>query len=247
MSIEQTRELLCDILATDDEEVPLLSLFSITQDQADEAINKLEEYNYKYGDSFIKCNPGQYTVQKHKLLAQIYKKLQKLSARDFEKLSVIICSCLGYDELLVTRQTRDGGLDFLARKHSTIYRFSHHQYIVGQSKKYRKGTVSSSEVQTLAGAALIFSRGESLQKAKKHKDWNIASHTPFGAIFITSRFFSRDAIEQCTKCSILMMDIIDIACVLVDNITNDKLKWMHNNKISLSKVKAEIKGIEEFK
>jgi hypothetical protein len=246
MTVERTREMLLEVLSAIEEVIPVLNYFSVDQTSADELFEALVDYNSRYDDSIL-CTGNLYEIKKSGLLAQIYKSILKLSYRDFEKFCVVVCRLLGFDELLVTKHSRDGGLDFLARKNPIKYNFGNHHYIVGQAKKYKKGAVTSEEIRTLIGSVTIFDRGERLHESKQHKDWHTTSHTPRSAIFMTSSFFSKDAREQCVRSGVVALDILDLVCITSDNLVNgNSLNWLKDGKLVHSRILKELNLIDEF-
>ena len=97
------------------------------------------------------------------------EKIKNLNPYAFERLCARILKAVGYEDVEVTKKSKDGGIDGIGYLSLGLIRFK----VVFQAKRFEDAKVSTKDIDALAGT---------MTRARAEK-----------AIFITTSYFTRDA------------------------------------------------------
>ncbi len=231
MKIGDQRNLALQLLENPADQISLYDYDKLVREDKDiiDIFSFFAEYEDKFNNRYFKCDEKNGIFTKTSpIITSVSKSIRKINANNFEKLSAKICSCLGFDkEYYATQQSKDEGIDFIAFRDFSLLNIDYNEYIVGQSKHFSNDEITIKDIRELSGSVLLFSRKE-FSVSNKYSKFVIGTFTPVNVFFITSYFFSNDAISLCKKTNIVPLDIIDVICILLDGIQNKKLKWIDN-------------------
>lgn len=255
MSIDDQRTLAIKILTSRKSKINLQYEYSdyvIDQQDVIDISVFLEEYITKYESSFLSIDSklGEISLVNPDLVGSIIENIKKLTASEFEKLSGLLCKCLNYTEYFSTPVSHDQGIDFLG--YSVLYRefykesFNIREYILGQSKHYKKGLVDTKEIRELVGSIDLFKIGNFTNKKikKAYSKINLNHYSPITIAFTSNYFFSNDAHELCNQTPIIHLDLIDLMFIFLKSLDKRTIDWLSPKRnFSRAKFKNDIKNV----
>ena len=227
LSIELFRNPLKKISLYDYEEY-IKSSYDITDISA-----FLESYSDKYYLKMFEIDSERAMLYKeYKIISDVIESIRELNPNNFEKLSALICKCLGYNkDYVATKKTRDEGIDFIASTDLVEINIDYKKHAIGQSKHFDKTLVDVKDIRELAGSVLLFSRGEFSTIKDNYSRFRLGAFSNVSVFFISNYFFSEPAINLCDKSKIIALDILDIMLICSKGIKQGVLKWKTSNGI----------------
>lgn len=171
----------------------------------------------------------------YKLVPSIIRYLITADDSDFEIISAVLINHLLTEYSVVTRQSADGGVDFigkgdfskvidpslttvLSKKNNVIFR------VVGQSKRYNPKSIKikTSDIREFFGSAKLLQNAlDSNYLSGWMGDTSILKEIrladPFLLVYVTTTYYSDDAIELADKLGIIVYDIDDLAFEIIEN------------------------------
>lgn len=190
----------------------------------------LESYSTRYKVSVFSTDFANAIFEKNYSFTSILmKEIRGLSPGDFERISAIVCKCLGYSEFYGTKGSHDEGIDFIASSDFNGINIGFKNYVLGQCKHFQNNLVGTDEIRGLAGSAILFSRKEFSTFNTKYKQFSLNTFSHLNVYFMTSYFYSNDSIKLCKNTDIINLDIIDICCLCIEGIVSGKLNWCDSN------------------
>lgn len=191
----------------------------------------------------------------YKIVPSIVRYLITADDKDFELISAVLINHLLTEYSVVTRQSADGGVDFigkgdfskvidpelntiLSKKKNVIFR------VVGQSKRYNPKSIKikTSDIREFFGSAKLLQNAlDSNYLSGWMGDSSILKEIrladPFLLVYLTTTYYSDDAIELAEKLGILVYDIDDLAFEIVEhtigveNEVFDEVKFLKEIKL----------------
>lgn len=178
----------------------------------------------------------------YSVFPNIFRSLEKMSDINFEKFSAYYIRLHLSDFSFVTRRSGDGGIDFMGngifknfvnisgnpidlKNKSITFK------IIGQSKRYKiKNPIGPKDIREFLGSTKIM---QDALNPNKENAWlgerNVLEQLkladPFIYIFLTTSYYSEDAVKLANKLGIYIYDIDDIIFDLINHsigITNGK-------------------------
>lgn len=190
----------------------------------------------------------------YSVFPEIVRYMIRMADDDFEKFSGKYIQLHFSDFAFVTRKSGDGGIDFMGNgifkkllnlsgtpvdlKNKTMS-FK----IIGQSKRYKpENAIGPKEIREFLGSVKILQEAlhpnkESAWLGQQEVLSKLKLADPFIYTFLTTSYFSEDAVSLSNKLGIYIYDIDDMIFDLIENsigITNDKFnvvafeKWCRN-------------------
>jgi len=146
-----------------------------------------------------------------------------------KKQQQFLCDTLNYSNYYGTKVSKDEGIDFIADRKDNDY-LNTEEILFGQCKHFDNKLVTVGEIRELAGATTLFKKGEFMSdKSYISIVKKIKSHSSLKTLFVTSYFFSKEAIEVCNKSGIVPIDIIDLIYLFFKGLKENKYKWTDKN------------------
>ena len=212
----------------------------------DKYFSLLDEYNVKHSNTYFDYSAETNIVKKNNpLISTLFNSISALKPGEFEKLSAIVCKCMGYEYFKATQPTHDQGIDFLARKDIQEITTIRKDYIFGQSKHFGNKLVKTMEIRELAGSVYLFKRKEFALKGTIYVGHDIKSFTSVKVFFITSYFFSDPAQRLCNRTNILHFDIVDVICICIGGLNKGLIDWFDaSKKFDQTKFDEDLANIE---
>ncbi len=179
-----------------------------------------------------------------------YRYMTNMPDNDFEKFSAKYINLHFSDFSFATRKSGDGGIDFIGNgTFKKLQNFSGTLVdlknknisfrIVGQSKRYKpSNAIGPKEIREFLGSVRILQEAANPNKVNAwlgQKDVlsKIKLAEPFIYTFLTTSYYSDDAVKLATKLGIYIYDIDDLIFDLIENnigIFNDKFVVTHFEK-----------------
>jgi hypothetical protein len=167
-----------------------------------------------------------------------FEELQKLSPYDFELLCKQVLKLIGAKDVILTKQTKDEGLDFYGRlsvvdliASSSVFRFRPFEsfleiWLIGQAKHYRNTKVATPDLRELVGSVeLASARAFSSSDPDKYPDLQIRVADPVFMLFFTTGEISVEGWRLIDRSGIVAMNGEMLATFLADHdvaITEEK-------------------------
>ncbi len=171
---------------------------------------------------------------KYNVFPRFYHHLIKMNDYLFEKFSGKYIELLFCDFSFVSRKSSDGGIDFLGKGNfnkvlnikglpvnlkSKDIAFK----IIGQSKRYKpENAIGPKEIREFLGSVKILQESTNPSKVSAWQgQMNVLEKVkladPFLYIFITTSYYTKDAVDLANKLGIYIFDIDDLIFDLIDN------------------------------
>lgn len=170
---------------------------------------------------------------KYGSFSNYYYYLEKIDDNDFEKFSAKYINELFCDFSFVTRKSSDGGIDFIGNGTFTkLLNISNFPInlksksltfkIIGQSKRYAiRNKIGTKEIREFLGSVKIL---QDALNPYKESAWlgdqsvlnKLKLAEPFVYLFITTSYYSKEAMKLCQSLGIYFYDIDDIIFDLID-------------------------------
>ncbi len=206
----------------------------------------LEKYSTKYKELIFEIdNANALFIKKHSFLHLLLDQIIKLSPSEFEKLSAVVCSCLGYENFYGTKVSHDQGIDFIAQSNFDKLNIDIKHCILGQCKHFENNLVGTGEIRQLAGSVILFSRKEFSTVNPKYTRFLLNTFSHIHVYFMASYFYSEESIRLCRSTDIIYLDIIDICCLCAQGIIQKKIDWIYpSGELNLTNLKNDINFVE---
>lgn len=205
-----------------------------------------ENYQSKYNYVFVETDDKNGIIKKmNPHISALTKAIRGLNNEQFEKVSAIICQCLGFGDFhAATPSKKDEGIDFIAFRDNSLLKIDNKEYVVGQSKHFIELEIGTKEIRELSGSVLLFSRKEFSTSRDKYSEFKLGAFSPVHVLFIANYFFSREAIKLCKATSIIPLDIIDIIGICIQGINEGIVNWLDTNgKIDITRIEKDIDDV----
>lgn len=249
--MRKERALLYNVLVDPDQHINLNNYNELAEKRGliEKIYPLIDIYNSKHSTQYFNYSTNTNTIIKNSpLIAPLLKAIQSLSGNDFEKLSAIVCKCLGWESEAATLPSYDQGIDFIAERNLSKIRVTRVEYLLGQSKHYTEQAVSISEIRELAGAVDLFSSGHFSANKNMYKDYTVKRFTPVRVLFTSGYFFSSYANNLCNESDILQLDIVDVICICLNGISDGVIDWLDKDEnLDLNKFRTDLKNVKVVK
>lgn len=187
-------------------------------------------YNTKHNNKLFTFSSNAFVVKKeNKLISKLLENILELSPAKFENISALLSRVLNYSHYYSTKPTKDEGVDFIADRIDNDY-LNTEEVLFGQCKKFENNLVTVRKIRELAGSITLFKKSEFMNDASYvNITKKIKTHSSLKTIFVTSYFFSNEALEVCTKSGIVPVDIIDLIYLFILGHKEKKINWSDKN------------------
>ncbi len=248
MIIIHQRKLAIEVLENTNDQLSLHEFDEFVKEDKDvvDICSFFENYQSKYKyDLFESDYRNGIFVKKDPYVSPLTKAIRRLDNDKFEKVSAIICQCLGFgDFYAATPPKKDEGIDFIAFRDSSLLNIDNKEYIVGQSKHFVDTEIGIKEIRELSGSVLLFSRREFSTSGDKYSRFKFGAFSPVHVLFIANYFFSREAITLCQTTNIIPIDIIDIVGICIQGIRDGAVNWVDSTgNFDISKLETDISNV----
>lgn len=246
--MRKERILLYNVLADPDQHINLNNYNELAEKKGliEKIYPLIDIYNSKHSTQYFKYSTNTNTLIKNSpLISPLLKAIQSLSGIDFEKLSAIVCKCLGWESEVATQPSYDQGIDFIAEKNLLKIRVTRVEYLLGQSKHYSEQAVSIGEIRELSGAVDLFCKGHFSVSNDMYEDYTVKRFTPVRVLFTSGYFFSSFANNLCNESDILQLDIVDVICICLNGISDGVIDWLDDEEnLDLNKFGTDLMNVK---
>lgn len=249
--MKKERALLYNVLVDPNQQINLNNYNELAEEKGliEKIYPIIDVYNSKHATQYFNYSTNTNTfIKNNPLISPLLKVIRSLDDTDFEKLSAIVCKCLGWESEVATQPSHDQGIDFIAEKNLLNIRVTRVEYVFGQSKHHAETLVNTSEIRELSGSVEFLKERIFSNKNDMYKDYSVKKFTPVRVIFITSYFFSSPANNLCEESDILNLDIVDVICICLNSICDGTIDWLDAYKnLDSKKIFADLNGVNVVK
>jgi hypothetical protein len=247
VTIGDKRKLSVNILERDDHQISLYDFDKLVKSDKDviDICSFFENYQTRYAvDLFKTDHTNGIFIKTNPHISSLTKAIRGLNGGQFEKISAIICKCLGFNKSYhATQPSKDEGIDFIAFRDITLLNIDTKEYIIGQSKHFTDTEITIKEIRELSGSVLLFSRKE-FSTANKYAKFFIGAFSPVFVLFVSNYFYSNDALTLCKNTSIVPIDLIDTIGICIRGINEGVLDWTGTSgNIDVTKLERDINNV----
>lgn len=242
------RKLSIEILENMNDQLSLYDFEEFVREDNDvvDICSFFENYQSKYKyDLFESDLKNGIFVKRNPHISALTKAIRELDNDKFEKVSAIICQCLGFgDFYAATQPKKDEGIDFIAFRDSPLMKIDNKEYIVGQSKHFVDTEIGIKEIRELSGSVLLFSRKEFSTSRDKYSRFKFGAFSPVHVLFIANYFFSREAVTLCQTTNIIPIDIVDIVGICIQGIRDGIVNWVDSaGNFDVTKLETDLNNV----